>query len=277
MNKSYTQQPPVVMTIAGVDSSGGAGVAADLKTFAALGVHGTCAVTAITAQNTMGVARTFPLPPDLVRAQIEANVSDLGCQALKTGMLGTREIIDAVYRSVREYRLKNLVVDPVMVATSGALLLEPGAKEMYRDTLIPLARVITPNVPEAEALLEQRIESVEQMADAARSLAELGCDAVVITGGHLLKPGQATDVVYDRKSNRARFLVEPALKVATIHGSGCVYAAALAAYLAQGQSVFAAAGRAKEFTLRAIRHGLDLGAGAGPVNPLFNLRKEDPA
>ncbi len=275
MTKSYTQRPPVVMTVAGIDSSGGAGVAADLKTFAALGVHGTCAVTAITAQNTVGVQCTYPLPPDLVEAQIAANVSDLGCQALKTGMLATRDLIEAVYRSVQEHRLKNLVIDPVMVATSGALLLEPGAKDMYRDALIPIARVITPNVPEAEALLEQRIKSVEEMAEAARALAELGCRAVVITGGHLLKEGQATDVVYVRRSGRGRFLVDAAVEATSTHGSGCVHAAALAAYLAQGESVLSAARRAKEFTLQAIRHGLDLGAGAGPVNPLFNLMEQD--
>ncbi len=278
MRKPYTKRPPTVLTIAGMDSGGGAGVAADLKTFAALGVHGACAITAVTAQSTVAVEAVYPLPPEAVKAQIGAVVSDLGCQAAKTGMLATEAIMEAVYLAVTEHRLKNLVVDPVMVATSGGILLEPGAKEAYRKTLIPVARVVTPNVPEAEALLERRLRRLEDLGPAARELAhqwDVHPEAVVITGGHLIEKGEATDVLYERRSDRVHYLLGPALDTRTTHGSGCVFSAALAAYLAQGKTLFAAVTAAKEFATQAIRGGLALGRGCGPVNPMWNLLQEE--
>ncbi|HEY3396077.1 MAG TPA: bifunctional hydroxymethylpyrimidine kinase/phosphomethylpyrimidine kinase [Armatimonadota bacterium] len=278
MRKPYTTTPPVVMTIAGVDSGGGAGVAADLKTFAALGVHGTCAVTALTAQNTQGVTAIVPTSPEMVVAQIEANVSDFGCDALKTGMLATAEIVEAVYACVARLHLKNLVVDPVMIATSGALLLAPEAREAYREMLIPVSTVITPNVPEAESLLGHSLHGVDDLPAAARELShqwEPGPEAVIITGGHCVEKGEATDVLYERKTNRVHYLLGPALETGTTHGSGCVFAAALAAHLSAGAPLLKAAQAAKQFTTEALRYGLHLGAGVGPVNPMWNLVQKE--
>jgi hydroxymethylpyrimidine kinase/phosphomethylpyrimidine kinase len=263
------QRPPVVLTVAGTDSGGGAGVAADLKTFAVLGVHGACAVAAVTAQNSVEVAEVFPLPPELVAAQIRAVVTDLGCAALKTGMLATAANVEAVYQAVQEYHLPHLVVDPVMVATSGALLLEPEAQAAYRELLLPVAEVITPNLPEAEALLGRRIAGAEEMAQAARDLCAFGCRAALITGGHL--EGEALDVLYEARADRAHFLSQPRLDTRNTHGSGCVFSAALAAYLARGESLLGAATGAKAFVTRALVAALELGAGPGAVNPLFNL------
>ncbi len=274
MLKPFTTNPPTILTIAGVDSGGGAGVAADLKTFAALGMHGACAIAALTAQNTQTVRESFSMSPQALTAQIEAVLADLPVAAVKTGMLGTRENLEAVYQAIVDHRLKNVVVDPVMVASSGGVLLESGAKQIYRDTLMPVAHVITPNVQEAEALLETRLQSVDDLPAAARELAHLspvGPAAVIITGGHLLEKGEAADVLYERKTDRVHFLLAGALDVNTIHGTGCVFSSALAARLAVGDSLFAAATAAKEFTTEAIRHGLTVGHGFGPVNPLWGL------
>jgi hydroxymethylpyrimidine/phosphomethylpyrimidine kinase len=259
------------MTVAGVDSGGGAGIAADLKSFAAFGVHGTCAVTALTAQNTQGVNATELVPLEMIEAQIRAVVDDFGCQAVKTGMLATAEIANRVYEVLREVRIRHIVIDPVMVATSGAVLLEPEAERVYTQSLIPAATVITPNVPEAEAFLGHKIHSLEDMATAARELGKMGCKAVILTGGHLVEQGQAADVVWDRKSDRCRFLMEPAINTGTTHGSGCTHSAAVAACLAQGDSILEAATRAKQFTIAALRRGLDIGGGAGPVNPMSTI------
>ncbi len=274
MPKPFTQEPPVILTIAGVDSGGGAGVAADLKTFAALGMHGACAVAALTAQNTRAVVESWAMAPATLAAQVEAGVADLPIAAVKTGMLGTAVYVVAAYVALVNHRLKNIVVDPVMVSTSGGLLLEAGAKQLYRDTLMPIARVITPNIQEAEALLESRLTGADDLPAAARALANLspvGPEAVVITGGHLLEKGEAVDVLYERKTDRVHFLLGAALDVKTTHGTGCTFSAALASYLAQGQSLLAAARAAKEFTTEAIRYGLLLGEGFGPVNPMWKL------
>jgi hydroxymethylpyrimidine/phosphomethylpyrimidine kinase len=272
MLKPFTQNPPTILTIAGVDSGGGAGVAADLKTFAALGVHGACAIAALTAQNTQAVVESFAMSPEVVTAQLEAVLADLPIAAVKTGMLATSANVEAVYQVLIDHHLKNVVVDPVMVASTGGVLLEPGAKQVYRDTLMPVARVITPNVQEAEALLETRLRSVDDLPSAARELAHLspvGPEAVIITGGHLLEKGEAADVLYERKTDRVHFLLAPALDVTTTHGTGCLFSAALATHLALGEALLAAAGAAKEFTTEAIRHGLTVGAGLGPVNPMW--------
>jgi hydroxymethylpyrimidine/phosphomethylpyrimidine kinase len=274
MLKPFSSNPPTVLTIAGVDSGGGAGVAGDLKTLAALGVHGVCAVAALTAQNTREVVESWPMAPEVLTGQIEAILADFPVAAVKIGMLATRENVEAAYHAIVNHRLKHVVVDPVMVASSGALLLEPEAKQVYRDTLMPVAHVVTPNVPEAEALLGTRLHSVDDLAQAARELAHLspmGPQAVLITGGHLLEKGEAADVLYERKSDRVHFLLGAALDVTTTHGSGCVFSAALATYLALGESLLAAATAAKQFTTEAIRHGLTLGGGVGPVNPMWKL------
>jgi hydroxymethylpyrimidine/phosphomethylpyrimidine kinase len=263
---------PRVLTIAGSDSSGGAGVQADLKTFTVFRTYGMSAITALTAQNTRGVNGIFPVSPEFVRAQIDAVVTDIGVDAAKTGMLATRAIIEAVADAVRAHRIAPLVVDPVMVAQSGARLLEDDARAALLRELVPLAAVVTPNVPEAEALLDVRITSVAEQRLAARRLVELGAAAALVKGGHLTG-GEAIDVLDD-----GRDLVElraPRLATPHTHGTGCMTAAALAACLARGLSLPDAAREAKRFISAAIAAGLAIGGGSGPANPLAWLDKRD--
>jgi hydroxymethylpyrimidine/phosphomethylpyrimidine kinase len=258
---------PVALTIAGSDSGGGAGIQADLKTFAALGVHGTSAITAITAQNTVTVAEIFTLPTALVIAQIDAVVSDLGVQAAKTGMLASAEIIEAVATSIESHGIRNLVVDPVMVAKGGAKLLRDDAIDTLRARLLPLATIITPNLPEAEVILGRSIKSMADRRDAARALVALGPRAAVVKGGHA--EGDATDVFWDG----VEMLELQAQRVLTTntHGSGCVFSAAIAAGLAKGLDPLEAVRQAKRFITLAIEHSLEIGKGHGPVNPVFGL------
>ena len=260
-----TREIPVAMTIAGADSSGGAGIAADLKTFAALGVHGTCAITAVTAQNTRGVQQAYPLPPSLVGAQIDSIITDLPCHAAKTGMLATAEIGCTVAERVRTHNIHPLVVDPVMVAASGGRLIDEEAVAVLVAELFPLAEVITPNIAEASALLSRPVEPLEQIRAAASELCELGPRAVIITGGHL--PGEAIDVLVDSRTGQTHELTGPRVATAGTHGSGCTFAAALAAELAKGADLLEATEQAKQFTTEAIAAALPIGEGAGPVNP----------
>ena len=256
---------PVALTIAGSDSGGGAGIQADLKTFAALGVHGTSAITAITAQNTVTVTDIFTLPTAIIVAQIDAVVSDLGVQAAKTGMLASSEIIEAVAGAIEGHRIRMLVVDPVMVAKGGAKLLRDDAIDALRLRLLPLAAVITPNMPEAEVILGRSIRSIEERKRAARDLVALGPRVAVVKGGHAEE--DATDVFWDGSE-----MVElPASRVHTVntHGSGCVFSAAIAAGLARGLEPLTAVRLAKEFITGAIVHSLEIGKGHGPVNPMF--------
>lgn len=255
---------PVALTIAGSDSGGGAGIQADLKTFAALGVHGTSALTAITAQNTVTVTAIEELPVSMIRAQIDAVVSDLHPAAAKTGMLSSAEIIEAVAERIRHHGLRNLVVDPVMVAKGGARLLREDAVEALRTHLLPLAAVLTPNLPEAEVLLGRPIAGLEEMERAARDLVGLGARAVVVKGGHA--QGEPVDVFFD--GERLRRLPARRIETANTHGSGCVFSAAIAAGLARGLAVEDAVEDAKIFITAAIRGSLEIGAGHGPVNPM---------
>ena len=259
---------PVALTIAGSDSGGGAGIQADLKTFAALDVHGTSAITAITAQNTIGVTDILELPVGLIREQIRAVVSDLGVDAAKTGMLSSAEIIAAVAGAIQEYGIRQLVVDPVMVAKGGAKLLRDDAVAAVREKLIPLAMVITPNLPETEVLLGRRISTLEERRAAARELVELGAGVAVVKGGHA--NGDATDVFFDG----AQIIELPAERIATrnTHGSGCVFSAAIAAGLARGLGSLQAVREAKAFITEAIANSLEIGHGHGPVNPAFAPR-----
>ncbi len=261
---------PVALTIAGSDSGGGAGIQADLKTFAALGVHGTSAITAITAQNTVGVTDILEVPPSLIRAQIAAVAEDIGVQAAKTGMLSSSAIIEAVAMAIEDFGLHNLVVDPVMVAKGGARLLRSDAVAALRTRLLPLAAVVTPNLPEAEVLLERKIESLEDRRQAARDLAAMGARAAVVKGGHAA--GDPIDVFCDGSQ-----LVElPAPRIATgnTHGSGCAFSAAIAAGLAIGREPLEAVREAKRFITAAIAGSIEIGHGHGPVNPMasFSLR-----
>ncbi len=256
---------PRALTIAGSDSGGGAGIQADLKTFSALGVFGTSALTALTAQNTTGVFAVHEVPPEVVAAQIDAVVEDIGVDAAKTGMLSSAPIIEAVADRVRHHRIGNLVVDPVMVAKSGAPLLRPEAQDALRREILPLAAVVTPNLPEAETLLGRTIRDLAGMREAARALRDLGPRAVLVKGGHL--QGDAVDVLYDGEEFEE--LRAPRVPSSYTHGTGCVLSAAIAAYLSKGLPVREAVRRGKEFVTEAIRYGLPLGKGVGPCNPLF--------
>ncbi len=256
---------PVALTIAGSDSGGGAGIQADLKTFAVLGVHGTSAITAITAQNTMGVTDILELPTSLIREQIRVVVEDIGVQATKTGMLSSPEIIEAVATSIELHGLRALVVDPVMVAKGGAKLLHDDAVATIRARLIPLAAIITPNLPETEVLLGRSITTIEERRQAARDLVAMGARAAVVKGGHAR--GDVTDVYFDGTE-----LVElPGRRIDTpnTHGSGCVFSAAITANLALGAEPLEAVREAKDFITQAIAQSLEIGHGHGPVNPVF--------
>jgi hydroxymethylpyrimidine/phosphomethylpyrimidine kinase len=260
---------PVALTIAGSDSGGGAGIQADLKTFAALGVHGASAITAITAQNTVTVTDILELPVEIIVAQIDAVVSDLGVEAAKTGMLASSKVIEAVAAAIDAHRIQNLVVDPVMVAKGGAKLLRDDAVHALRSRLLPLAAVITPNLPEAEVLLGRPIRTIDERREAARSLVALGPRAAVVKGGHASE--DATDVYWDGSDMVE--LPAPRMPTANTHGSGCVFSAAIAAGLAKGLEPLAAVRQAKEFITAAIEHSLEIGHGHGPVNPMFRLSR----
>ena len=261
---------PVVLSIGGSDSGAGAGIQADLKTFAALGVYGTTALTAITAQNTLGVNNWWGVPANMVAAQIRSVALDMKPMAVKTGMLGPPDIVRVVAREIRSLDLKNLVVDPVMKAKGGKTLLLPESHQVLMDELFPLARVVTPNLDEASELLNTDVKNLSQMRDAARAIYAMGPEAVVIKGGHL--EGEPYDLLF----NGTQFYEFPGKRIATqhSHGTGCTFASAIAAGLAKGLKAREAVFQAKEFISRAIRHGLAIGGGHGPVNHFpDNLKK----
>ena len=248
----------VALTIAGSDSSGGAGIQADLKTFAALGVYGTSAITAITAQNTVEVVEAAILSADLVTAQIEAVASDIEIHAVKTGMLGDAAVVEAVAAAIKELELPLLVVDPVLASTGGALLLDDDGLEMLQRLLLPLARVVTPNLPEAEVMGGQPIRSDDDLKEAARRIHGMGAAAIIITGGHG-DGGQVRDVLFDGHAF-SEFLV-PRVDGPSPHGTGCTFSAALAAYLALGHSLPDAAEAAQKYVAAAIARSLSIGDG----------------
>lgn len=255
-------QPPIALTVAGSDSGGGAGIQADLKTFHAFGVYGTSAITAITAQNTQGVTAIHPVPLDDVRAQIDAVVSDLRPAATKTGMLATSELVATVARAIREHGLGRYVLDPVMVATSGDRLLEEDAVASVARELVPLARLVTPNLQEAAILAEMDIETTDDMVAAGRRILELGAAAVLVKGGHL--ENEVVDVLLTPDGERR--WTRPRIETRHTHGTGCTLSAAVAAGLALGSDLADAVDRAVGFTARAIASAPGLGSGRGPVN-----------
>jgi hydroxymethylpyrimidine/phosphomethylpyrimidine kinase len=266
-----TETPPVALTIAGSDSGGGAGVQADLLTFASLGVHGTSAVTALTAQNTVGVTGVHVPPVDFLVAQVDAVLDDLPVAAVKTGMLATEEVVRAVAALAAAGRLPRLVVDPVLVSSTGARLLDPGAERAYTEDLFPHALVITPNTREAAALLGRAVVTVDDAGAAARDLAALGPRWVVVKGGHLADDrGDAVDVVYDAASDAVTGLRAPRVATVNDHGTGCTFAAATAARLAAGADVGDALAVAKRFVHAGLvsSAGWRLGGGHGPVGKL---------
>lgn len=252
------------LTIAGSDSGGGAGIQADLKTFAALGVYGMSAITAITAQNTVGVQGVIELPADFVGLQIDLVVTDIGVDAVKTGMLANAEIISMVAAKVQEHQLPNLVVDPVMVAKSGDPLLREDARQALVSELIPLAKVLTPNLHEARVLTGMKIESLEDMREVARAIHSLGAKNVVVKGGHLLGSQESIDILYD--GHDFTEYAAPRIETRNTHGTGCTFASAIAAELAKGRTVPEAVKAAKDFITMALEHSLSLGQGHGPTN-----------
>ena len=256
---------PKAMTIAGSDSGAGAGIQADLKTFAALGVYGTSVLTAITAQNTLGVTAVHEVPVDVVAAQIEAVVSDIGADAVKTGMLSSQDIIETVARELAHFRVDRLVVDPVMVAKSGDRLLREDAVDAMRRLLIPLATVVTPNIPEAETLAEMRIESPEDARRAAKKLVSMGARSAVVKGGHL--KGAPVDLFYDGRDFRE--FSGPRIETKNTHGTGCTFASAIAACLAKGMGVAEAVETAKEYVTGGLRNSLSIGGGHGPLGHFY--------
>jgi len=257
--------PPRVLTIAGSDSGGGAGIQADLKTITCLGGYGMSALTALTAQNTLGVFGVHPVPPEFVVQQIRVCLEDIGADAAKTGMLATPEIVGAVAEALADFPSVALVVDPVMVAKSGDRLLAPEAEAALVERLLPLAAVVTPNLPEAQALTGMNIENMAAMRQAAEAILRMGPRCVLVKGGHL-KAGAADDLFYDGETMRE--LSAPRIETRNTHGTGCTFSAALATELARGLEPLDAAGRAKTFITEAIRHGLDLGGGHGPTDPV---------
>ena len=256
------------MTIAGSDSGGGAGIQADLKTFAALGVYGTSAITAITAQNTLKVTDVLELPPGIVAAQIDAIVSDIGADAVKTGMLANASIIEVVADRVRQYGLQPLVIDPVMVAKSGDPLLRQEAVDALRTLLLPLATVVTPNIPEAETILGHSLDSDEAIRDAARTIVALGARSVVIKGGHRESP-TADDLFYD--GEEFRVFSAPRVNTANTHGTGCTFASAIAAWLARDADLATAVARAKDYITHTLSHAYSIGHGHSPVHHFYHL------
>lgn len=261
--KHYT----TVLTIAGSDSGGGAGIQADIKTISALGCYATTAITAITVQNTVGVEAVHPVPVDIVKGQIEAVLSDIGADAVKIGMLQSAEIVQAVAETLRKYKVGNVVLDPVMVSTSGHRLIEEEAIDTLRRELIPLARVITPNIPEAEILLGgEEIRSQASLPEMATRLSASCGVSVLLKAGHLSED-ELTDILYDKETDELLRLTSKRIRTRNTHGTGCTMSSALAASLAKGETLQQAASSAKTFISNAIIAGADyeIGHGHGPV------------
>lgn len=261
--KHYT----TVLTIAGSDSGGGAGIQADIKTISALGCYATTAITAITVQNTVGVEAVHPVPVDFVKGQIEAVLSDIGADAVKIGMLQSAEIVQALAEMLRKYKVGNVVLDPVMVSTSGHRLIEEDAIDTLRRELIPLARVITPNIPEAEILLGgEEIRSQASLPEMAQRLSASCGVSVLLKAGHLSED-ELTDILYDKETDKLLQLTSKRIRTRNTHGTGCTMSSALAASLAKGETLQQAASSAKTFISNAIIAGADyeIGHGHGPV------------
>ena len=258
---------PKAMTIAGSDSGGGAGVQADLKTFAALGVYGASTLTAITAQNTVAVTTVHDIPTDVITAQIDAVLTDIGADAVKTGMLSSSDIIECVCEALEVHGVQRLVVDPVMIAKSGDALLREDAIGSLRTRLLPLAMVVTPNIPEAEALTETTIVSDADVRRAAEAIVGMGARSVVVKGGH--REGPATDLFYDGKEFKE--FTAPRFDTVNTHGTGCTFASAVAAGLARGMVVTDAVALAKDYVTEGIRHSFSIGQGHGPLNHFYRF------
>lgn len=270
-----TMEYRVALSIAGSDSSGGAGIQADLKTFSALGVYGATAITAITAQNTRGVHSQLPIPPQMVYDQIVAVVDDLSPSVIKIGMLSNADIVVTVAEALKDYHIP-ILLDPVMVSTSGHRLLSAEAEEVMKRRLLPLATLITPNIPEMETLAQMPIATREERECAAEHLFSYGVKAILLKGGH--EAGDTkSDILFTHSDNGTQSAIFTSDTIATrnTHGTGCTLSAAIAAYMARGYEMVEAIRHAKEYVTEAIRHGADIaiGHGHGPVNHGFNPQK----
>jgi hydroxymethylpyrimidine/phosphomethylpyrimidine kinase len=259
-----------ILTIAGSDSGGGAGIQADLKAITLLGGYGMSVITALTAQNTVGVQAIHEVPARFVERQIDSVLSDIGADAIKTGMLTNQEIIEVVAKKVKQYGVKKVVVDPVMVSKSRASLLRMDAQEALIKELIPLAWVVTPNLMEASVLSGLKVDSLEGMKKAAHQIYKLGAKYVVVKGGHL--KGMAIDLLYDGKIFNE--IEGPRIDTKNTHGTGCTFASAIATFLARGDTIDVAVRKAKTFITMAIQSGFSLGKGTGPTNPSAYVLRE---
>ena len=257
-----------VLTIAGSDSGGGAGIEADLKTFTALGVYGMAAVTSITAQDSNGVYDIHDIPFDTVAKQISVVAVDFDVDVAKTGMLSNKSIIHAVVGSIRENLIETLIVDPVMLATSGDTLLAEDAQETLIEELLPLAFIVTPNIPEAEAMANMYIKSEQDLWIAAKKIHSIGPQYVLIKGGHL-DTDKATDFLFDGEDRQT--FSSPMIDTKNTHGTGCTYSAAIAAFIAKGLPVTEAVQQAKDYLTGAIQNSFDIGSGHGPLNHYWNI------
>jgi hydroxymethylpyrimidine/phosphomethylpyrimidine kinase len=268
-----TKRYPAALTVAGSDSGGCAGIQADLKTFSAIGVFGTSVITSVTAQNTQEVLAVEVLSPGIIRQQAEAVLDDITIDAVKTGMLPSSEIIDAVAALIDRYALKNVIVDPVMVATSGARLASASIAGAFRDALYRRIRLITPNIPEAEALSGISIEGEKDFRKAAEILLAQGCPAVLIKGGHLAS-ANSVDILF-RPDREPLSFSSPRTDTVNLHGTGCTFSSAIAAYCALGLELEAAIEAAKSYISSAIRSGsrMRLGKGHGPVHHFFQYNQ----
>ncbi len=263
--------PPRALTIAGSDSGGGAGIQADLKTFAALGTFGTSVVTAVTAQNTLGVNAVAEVPIEVIGDQIEAVVTDIGFDAVKTGMLSSSEIVECVVHAVERFDLRPLVVDPVMVAASGARLLRDDAVDSLKNRLLPLATVITPNIPEAEALTGIEIDSTDDMELVGGELIIMGANTAVVKGGHFDDgSGRITDVLVTRDG--VKHFTSLRIDTTNDHGTGCTFASAVAAHLAHGLDIASAVDRSQRYVWNAMANAPLIGNGHGPLNHMYAHR-----
>jgi hydroxymethylpyrimidine/phosphomethylpyrimidine kinase len=261
---------PRALTIAGSDSGAGAGIQGDLKTFAALNVYGLSVVTAVTAQDTYRIGGVFDLPADFVRLQLDSVVNDIGVDAAKTGMLSNMAIVEAVASGIQEHRIGRLVIDPVMEAKSGDCLLREDAYSGFARLVLPLAMIVTPNIPEGEILSDCRVRTLHDMRDCSKRILDYGCQAVLLKGGHLHLDENVVDVFYDGRD----FVELTAKRIPTTntHGTGCAFSAAITAYLAKGVPLFEAVMEAKAYVMGAIEHAFGLGRGHGPLDHFWMQR-----
>ena len=262
-----------VLTIAGADSGGGAGIQADIKTFSALGCYGMSVITALTAQNTMGVRGVFPVSTAFIAEQIDAVMSDIGADAVKIGMLFSSEIIEVVAERLDFYGVENIILDPVMVAQSGDKLLVGNAADTMKELLFPKAKIITPNLPEASMILSKEISDIDMIEQAARDIALCGCKGVLIKGGHLDNENTVVDILFIPEDDSIVTFADNRIHTKNNHGTGCTLSSAIAAFIAKGDSLENAVRAAKEYISGAIKAGeaYEIGKGHGPVHHFYNI------